>query len=200
MGPLIASLLLPSLGPHFLATRPRLNLQAVARPANMLYAELQADRIEMLFCSAGQLDGRPDIDGETVGFAEIAVLVRGTHPLAGRRHVAPRDLADYPLLSGAEVHSMPERHAAGMFTCDNYHVLRDMTLQSEGVWISSPLLVADEIASGALRALQLKNAGIPTRVDVRMITRRGELLSPAAQAVRDFAQAYFAAGTNPDLE
>lgn len=192
MGPLIASLALSSIGLRCLRERPELQVQVVTRPADLLYEELSEDRIELLFCSARQLGDKPDLTEEVLGEIEITAIVRAEHELAQGRKVTPGDLSRFPLLSGAEAGSMLTHGQPGGFICDNYEVLRQMVLQSEGVLLASPGLVSSDLASGRLVSLRRIDNNIPDKVPVYMVSRRGETLSPAGGAVRDYLREHLA--------
>ncbi|TGD71907.1 LysR family transcriptional regulator [Mangrovimicrobium sediminis] len=192
MGPLPASLVLPALAGHFLAARPALQLESVTKGAQVLYQELLEDEIEILFCGEGQLDNRADIRGEPVGAIDIAAIVRTSHPLAGKATISAGDMAGFPLLSGVETRLMQDA-GGGAFICDNYHILREVALSSDAVWVSSPQLVADDVRAGRLAALPMHDTGIPARVRVCMFHREAARLSPAALAVRDFVRDYLGA-------
>ncbi len=193
MGPLIASLVLPELGLRCLRERPQLEVRVVTRPAAELYLELVEGNIEMLFCSAHQLADKTDIEEAVVGEIEIAALVRAGHPLASLAEVSKDDVSLYPLLTGAEVHSAGPRRNRGGLICDNYEILRRMVVEADAVWLSSPQLVAADLAGGALVALNRVGDSVPDRVSVYMVTRRGERLSPAADALHGYIREHFRA-------
>ena len=199
MGPLIASLVLPSLNLHFLRERPELHFKAVTRSAADLYRELMDDRIEVLFCGGNQLGAESDVLFQSVGEIGISLIVRGGHPLAvktgtGKKAVSLDDTSSYPLLCGAEM--APERGArsAGIFICDNYHILRNNTLDSDAVWISSPELVSEDIQVGRLQSLDLLDSSIQQRVEVFMVSRKANQLSPGALAIREHVRGKLGAG------
>ncbi len=192
LGPLLGSLILPSLAQRFLRERPGLQLQAVTKSAEVLYQELQDDQIEILFCGGGQLDDRPDVVRESVGHCDITAIVRTDHPLARRRRLALEELSGYPVLSGVEMAMMQRDATRGAFVCDNYHILRDITLDSDAVWISSPQFVVEELREGRLKALPLAGDGVPGRVEICMVYRQATRLSPVAEAVRDHVRNFLA--------
>ncbi len=190
MGPLIASLLLPALSVHFLRERPHLQLQAVTRPASVLYEELLEDRIELLFCGGSQLQDKPQIHCHPVGHIQIANIVRSDHPLARQKATRLEDIAAFPLLIGAEVIGASWGRQTGAFICDNYHILRDTTLDTDGVWISSPDLVRQDIEEGRLQSLTLEDNNIQTLTEVYRVSRKSNQLSPSAIAVSDYVSEY----------
>lgn len=192
MGPLIASLLLPSLTLHFLQQRPKLHLQSVVKAANVMYQELLDDHIEIFFCVEKQVASPLDIIYERVGEIGIALVVRAGHPLAAQSTVERGEIGAYPVLTGAETSMMAQGSASGSFVCDNYHILRDVVLQSDAIWVSSPQLVKRELDEGMLYLLPLTHASVGVSLPVYMVSREGNQLSPVAAAMRDYVRAYLA--------
>lgn len=192
MGPLISSLIMPGLGRHFLHERPELLLKTVVKSAQQLVAEIMDDQIEVMFCATGQIEDHLGLYQETVGELEISTLVRAEHPLGKRDSVTSADLQGYPVLSGAELSTASVAPETGGLIFDNYHILREMTLQTDSIWISSPQLVSEELRSGQLRCLQIPDQQRPMSVEIAMICSKGRQLTPAAQAVVEYVRDYFA--------
>lgn len=188
MGPLLASMLLPALSIHFLRERPHLRIQAITRPAGVLYQELLDDHIELLFCGHEQLSDQPGISIERVGEIALSYIVRSGHPLTRQTRLRREDLAPYPLLIGAEPHSPVFSGSQSMFICDNYHILRETTLNSDAVWLSSPDFVRREIDTAQLLSLPLVDQQIQSTSPVYRVSRQANRLSPGAQAVQDFIE------------
>lgn len=188
MGPLIASLVMRDLSCFFLRERPGLHLRASVKSADLLLRELEQDSIELLFCAGGQIEPSAERVVATVGAVELAMLVRAGHPLAGEGQVTLEALARFPLLSGAEHSGRGLGKARGSFICDNYHILAETVLDSDGIWMSSPQLVADRIASGELVRLTVADNPRPEHVEVSVVRSAGRLPSPAAEAVVGFVR------------
>lgn len=199
LGPLISSLVMPDLGQYFLSERPALLLKAVVRPAQQLVQELMDDHIEMLFCAHGQLEPSDALIMEPVGEIEIGMFVRAGHPLLEQQAVAGNDIAQYPMLSGAELSNQAIASGAvvgravdspasrmGGLVLDNYEILQQMCLDTDGIWMSSPQLVGEAGLNGRLRSLAVVDQTRPTRVTVDMARNKERGLTPAAQAVVDF--------------
>lgn len=188
MGPLMASLILPSLSLYCLQHRPNLHLKAVAKAATVLYQELIDDRIEIFFCAEGQLQGKPDLAMEVVGEISLGLIVRSEHPLAHQQVVSLDEMAAYSILSGDEMPIMKQDVNSGSLVCDNYNILREVVLQSDAVWISSPQFVAKEIRDGRLKALALPGSVLQSTMSVCMVSRSANRLSPVALFVRDYVR------------
>ncbi len=192
MGPLIASLVLPDLGVHCLARWPRLDVNVSAKSATVLVQDLLADHVEMFFCARDQIPESEQLRMETVGEIDLCMLVRAGHPLAGQEVVTQDDLAGFPVLSGAELSTSGAGTTRGSFICDNYHLLRELALASDGVWMASPQVVAEDLEQGRLRRLRVTGDTRPSRTEVCVVYREGRLLSPAASAIVTFVEAFFA--------
>ena len=193
MGPLIASMVLPALSIHFLQRRPKLHLQATVKSASNLLLELMDDRIEMLFCAGEQIDASDELTLENVGSAGFGFFVRKTHPLAGRGPIKRAGLAEFPVLCGSELAAFAG--SEGAFLCDNYHILRDTALHTDGIWISSPQFVREELQSGELVALEVADYPLPRHSDIVAVRRSGYTPTPAANAISDFVKQFFAGST-----
>lgn len=204
MGPLIASLLLPSLSLHFLQSRPNLHVQSVVKSANVMYQDLLDDQLEIFFCVEKQIASPPDITYEWVGEIDIALMARADHPLhqsTGNQSTGNQstdtsldhtEVAAYPVLTGAETSMMAHSGASGSFVCDNYHILRDIALQSDAVWVSSPQLVSRELSEGLFKILPVIHRSMGVSLPVYMVSREANKLTPIATAIRDYVQHYLA--------
>lgn len=190
MGPLLASMVLPDLSVHFINSRPELQIRSVVKSAIALYEELMDDRIEILFCAGGQLGGEKDIVSEEVGAINRSVIVRTEHPLASKHPVTVDDISRFTLLSAVDMSSWDRQHSAGAFICDNYHILRRTVLETDAVWMTSVDFVTEEIAQGLLRVLVIVDDPLETDIEVSMVSRSGNRLSPAANAIRDFVRSH----------
>jgi DNA-binding transcriptional LysR family regulator len=71
---------------------------------------------------------------------------------------------------------------AGALVCDNYHILRDLVLETDCIWLSTTALVGEEIAEGRMTVLDPAEFR-PIHSDITLITRLGRTISPAAMAV-----------------
>lgn len=190
LGPLLASMVLPELSNHFLSTKPKLKMQAVVNTSELILTGLLGNKLEMVFCTDEMIDlrTRDQLTLRNIGKLRIDLIVRSTHPLADKAKVALSDIADFPILAPAEIEYIDL--SAGSFICDNYHILRETTLNTDGVWLSSPQFAADKIKSGELSILQIQEgfeAYDTTICEVRRINRTP---SPASISIADYIQAY----------
>lgn len=188
MGPLIASMVLPGLSTHFINTRPTLRLRAVVQSAYGLYEELMGDNIEVLFCAGGQLAGEKDVVFEDMGRITRSMIVRSGHPLAAKKRISLDDILPYPFLSGVDMPRGGGPEQGGSFICDNYHILRETVLMTDAVWMTSSMFVEDALREGKVKVLDIIDDDLEAQPMICMVSRAGNLLSPAAIAVRDFVR------------
>lgn len=195
MGPLIASLVLPSLSSHFMTQHPNLYMNTSVKPDQVLHDELREDQIEMLFCGKGHAEMTPDISFEVVGHIELALIVRANHPLCAQERITQSDLQAFPVLSAVKLSHNTSASSSGAFICDNYDVLRTTVMNSDGIWMSSPQLVTTELEQGLLATLDPVDTQRPSQVDVYMARLRGSQASPAAKAVENYVKDFFTSPT-----
>lgn len=184
LGPLIAGLFLPRIGSFLLKTWPGIRVRTQVRPPDQLIAELLNDRIEMILGSNWNLGRVPGTEVIRLGRIEVGYMVRRGHPLAEAEAVSAADVERFPIASAIELPPGSGQETSGSFVCDNFHVLREMVLHSDCVWVSSPAFLAEDLQAG--RITQLTNVG-SDRIysDIAMIVRRGRSRSPASVAVSD---------------
>jgi DNA-binding transcriptional LysR family regulator len=180
LGPLVASLVLPALGSDLLSNRPGLEIVALVKPPEQLLPALLDGTIEMILGNSWLISDLSGVEVETIGCLELAVLVRGGHPLAGRPGLARADLESYPV-ARTVWHDNGEG-AAGGLVCDNYHILRDTVMTTDCIWVSPPHFVQKEIEQGQMAALDVVDLA-PAASPVCVVTRRNRARSPAADAV-----------------
>jgi DNA-binding transcriptional LysR family regulator len=190
MGPLIASLTLRKLAAQMMAVRPRLQMRCSVKSADVLLRELADGEIEMLFCATEQVARMPDIVVEPIGAVTRAMVARADHPLGGRRALKLAVVADFPLAHSAHAqaegfHETEGLVGGGALFCDNYEILRQVVLDGQAVWMTSPQMVVEDLAAG--RLAQLDVADMPARRgEIGVVRLKGRASSPAAKAVTAF--------------
>lgn len=184
LGPMLASVILPDLSRVLLQTRPGLQILTMLRTPEQLLPELLSDRIEMIVGNSWQVSHVPGTEKQDIGRLRLSVLVRASHPLAGKTDIAISDLASFPAASPIEPSALDIGIRAGSFICDNFHILRDTVLQTDCVWVCSPTFVARELRDRALVELQVRGWG-PLDSEICVVARRGRTQSPAARLVVD---------------
>ena len=181
-GPLIASLLLPEISRHLLATRPHLKVHAVIKPAEQMLAELLADKVEMVFGNSWLAGQSNEVAVEPLGTLRLVWVARSDHPLAGKAAISIAQLDDFPVASITELPAAGVTGRSGAFVCENYPILRDAVLGSDCVCLSAEPLTADDVAAGRLAILDVRDSPVVLS-DISVVRRRERLPSPGAAAV-----------------
>src|SRR5690606_1242615 len=151
--PLAASLILPGLLSHLARAAPAIQPRVTVNSAQTLLEDLELGRIEFLVCGEHLISSSLPLDREILRVIELVLLVRANHPLAAKRRVTAQDMMGFPLLAGAgnrksNAPAVIDYTGPVGIVCENYHILKEVMLDSDAVWLSSPELVSREIAEG----------------------------------------------------
>lgn len=191
--PLLASQLLARLACDFFSPTTHAEIRVSVRPGPALLEELKDDQIELFFFADSQVEAVPEIDTEPVGAIRPALVVRGDHPLAGRRGLTVDDLSQFPWASSVEPPAMGSLLNPARLLCDNYHVLREAVMQTDLVCICTRDFVAEDLAAGRLRELHAPGF-LPAETTIYLAKLRGRIASPLALAAIARVRAHLAAG------
>ncbi len=184
LGPLMGSMLLPSLGRHLMATRPGLQLRFSIRTVDQLLADLLEDEIELMVGNSWSISALAGLDISTIGSVEISLIARSGHPLASQSGLTLADLQCFPVASASALPVAGLAGAAGAIICDNFHILRELVLESDAIWISSTAFAARDIDEGEMTRLEPVDFE-PIISTVSLVRRAGRTMSPAAVAITD---------------
>jgi DNA-binding transcriptional LysR family regulator len=188
IGPMVASIILPDLGAYLLAQHPHLQVRTSIKAVDVLFQELLGEQIEMIFANLDMIPVRGDLLIEPIAEIEIVTVVRAGHPLVQSQSVKLADLDGYSMATAAERHMSAYRSTlASTIMCENYDILHKLVLRSDAVWVSSPQMMADDLATG--RLVRIDVIDLPRRTSrIGLIRLKGRTCSPAAQAVTDEAR------------
>ena len=185
LGPALASIVVPSLLTRMLNERPDIRLSIVVQSPPALLSELVADRLDFIACSENLLDRTAPVVLRRIAVVSTWLLVRASHPLAGKAVASRANVAPYPMISG----SFSEGYSSGVtdfgdltLICDDYQALHHAALTSDAVWFTPPQVAREALADGRLHAL---SAAIPGILDypVAIARRRGRTLGSSADHV-----------------
>ncbi|TCM20369.1 DNA-binding transcriptional LysR family regulator [Novosphingobium sp. PhB165] len=151
VGPQPASIFLAKLAASVLNSRPRLDLQVEIRSSEQLLEDVRADRVDAALITDFNMDAA-DLMVESLCNLDRGILVRRDHPLAGQALCAD-DIYRFTVACGSRI-PMPSGHA-GLFVCNNDHIVGEVVKQTDLVWFASPKVVESEIAQGHIVALEL---------------------------------------------
>lgn len=97
------------------------------------------------------------------------------------------ELASFPV-AGAVERALPAGAIrAGAFICDNFHVLRETVLETDCVWLTSPVFVADDLREGRLSLLDVPDLE-PDQADIWLATLHDKTRSPALDLLIEIAR------------
>lgn len=190
IGPMLSSLVLPSMTAELLRDHPDVQIRAVIKSAPDLMTELHADRVELFFAGIEQVERHRDLVVQPLASVPIRALVRAGHPLATKRAVSQADIGGYPILGGLGI--PVDLYGSGQLACDNYHILHDTVLNTDGIWLSSPYLVEGDIAAGRLCVLPVKAKQFISTTTIGAVYRAGFTLSPMALRVLAYIESFLA--------
>ncbi|MCJ2179531.1 LysR family transcriptional regulator [Novosphingobium album (ex Hu et al. 2023)] len=179
MGPMMASLLLPALGKVLLRESPRLTLVTrTGRPDTMLEALLEGT-LDLIVANAWQLSMVPGVAEEPLGQIEMVTAVRAGHPLAERGTVSMSGLDAYPSAQTYDYGTQAKAGAMGGIVCENFGIAQDIVRDTDCSWLVARALIADDLASGRLVALDVP--GLPVaKAEISLVYLRERTRSPAA--------------------
>ncbi|MBT2246778.1 LysR family transcriptional regulator [Sphingobium sp. BHU LFT2] len=191
-GSLMASFVLPSLAAKLFAEKPGLELRTmIGSPAELL-PDLLADRIEVIVASVWEAPEDADLVVKRISRIPVKAVVRNNHPLAARTRATLADINGYPriqsLASTATTSQLDTEREQGRFVCSNFHILKEVAMSTDSVWITALAFVAKDIGEGRLTTIDLTDFE-ETSVEIAFFSRRGRTLSPAALTIMDCVRA-----------
>jgi DNA-binding transcriptional LysR family regulator len=153
LGPHIASLFLTAMGKHFMSAKPRFKIRTLIRPPEVLMQELLDNRIDMFISPDYRNAIFPEIEVRRIGSVSTDLIVRAGHPLADRKDLTFGEVAHWPF---ATPHDAKWPGDPGLFICDNYHIMREIVLDSDLVWFCARQFVKDQLEDGKMVALTIQ--------------------------------------------
>ncbi|MCB2077194.1 MAG: LysR family transcriptional regulator [Novosphingobium sp.] len=197
IGPMMASVLLTPLATNLLRERPNLHINTRIGLADELAAGLVEGNVELVIGNDHMFGPLPGTRREPVGTSRLAIMVRAGHPLAGKDFVTVADLEPFPVATATEPNAGGLSTSSGAFACDNFHILRDVVIQTDCLCYSSPVFVARELEEGTLVQLDVSDRRMGEQTIVA-VYRQGRTLSPAALAVIGQVKALLGTGALAD--
>jgi DNA-binding transcriptional LysR family regulator len=189
--PLLASQLLAKLACEFFSSHTQAEIRVSIRSGPTLLEELKNDAIELFFFAESQVEAPPEVEMEAVGVIRPIFVGRAGHPLAARRDLTLDDLGAFPWASSVEPPVMGERLNPARLTCDNYHVLRNVVLQTDLVCICTRDFVRQDLAEGRVCELDVPGV-LPAESAVYAAKLHGRIASPLALAAIQRVRAHLA--------
>jgi DNA-binding transcriptional LysR family regulator len=134
--------------------------------------------LDAIIGNSGHLSQIPGVTQEQLGRIALSIVVRKGHPLDGRTSLSMEELADFPIASAVEGPNGFAPGSAGCFVSENFHILRDVVLETDCVWLTSPSFSSGKTGKGEFVALPVTDLE-PAETDVWIAFRRGHSRSPA---------------------
>ncbi len=188
VAPLPAYLWLSAALAALLANHPGVIAHASVTAISELFDQLRQDRIEFFISARDPLPMADWYEIHPLTRLELALITRADHPLQHHPAPAMADLARFPLASVATDFARAEPAAPPPPTpdliaveCADCHVLCDLTLHSDIVWITSALVARRD--PERLAVLRITVDSIPPATDIVIVSHAGRTLSPAAKLV-----------------
>lgn len=158
----------------------RVTIHAEVNGAPYLLEHLRAEKLEITVFARRQLpEGEYPYAVRPLPAVPLGYVVRPGHPLIGAKGATKRRLEDFAHISGTPTDAASAPSFA--MTCDDWEALRQVTLLTDAVWLTSPLAVRDDVAAGRLTVLDLKAQYGP--VELVLVHRADRSLSPGAMLV-----------------
>ena len=152
---------------------------------------LVEEKIEFCVCTGHTAPMNAPYTGILLANFPIGIVVRKHHPITANASLTPDDLASFPLLltrttdfddgDGAILRLVPGREPA--LAVEDYDVLMQITAESDGIWITSPLSARAGIVSGTLAYLPIDWLGQTAEIGMIAYVLKHRSLSPLAQNV-----------------
>jgi len=141
----------------------------------------------------------PGLTVELLGNEEFALIASPKHPLAGRRRITPQELSEYPFvaMTSTPIRELHEEklHAAGvkprtLVETRNHDAVLRLVEANAGYALQIKPLVANELATGQLVALNLEGPPLLADVVAAFVTR--PVASPLIHGLVGFLRAELA--------
>lgn len=181
----ISPLLVPlfsEIGRQLLDQAPRMRLYIRTGNTRSLLKHLLNDEIELIIGSRTAILDETDLAVSTIAGIDNGFVVRRDHPLAERGRVSLADLEEFPIAQPVVPNRKGLPTGTGSIVCDNFHLLRDITLSTDCIWMCPSILVTDDLASGSLHMLDVGDCA-SIEFELCFASRRGIILSPLARSL-----------------
>lgn len=188
-----ANYLMPDLLAALHTERPGLHVTIIADGFLELVKKVKTEEIDFAFGLIGRIHHSDGIVIEPLMANRSRVVARSGHPLAGKRNISIKDLADAPwaMLSSEsvqrgfalffETHGLPV--APQVLKGNSIALIRHVVARSDALTILPQEVVQPEIDAGQLVALDCATPVERTRIG--LIFRDGGLIAPQAEIVVD---------------
>ena len=120
----------------------------------------------------------------------MGFFVKAGHPLQnGNAPVEPADMARFPRMTGRSPDTLdPDFRTmfeglAPTLECDNFNILNQLTLNTDGILYASDRIIRDELQAGRLIELPMQIKPGHLEIDIILAHLKNRTLSPATRQV-----------------
>lgn len=186
----VGSVLMPAAVRRFRQAHPEVQLILDDCAPNQFLAQVQSEQVDF---GVGTLEhDDASVESHLLLRDHLCLVCESDHPLAGRKQVTWKQLADYPLIAvrpGLSYGMRRKMEAAATGAGAQLHVAHEVNFLSSALWMTSGGLGVSVWASALVARMPFDNL-VRTRLtsprvpsDFSLVHKRGRSLSPAAQAL-----------------
>lgn len=184
VGPIIEQVLLPEVIAKFVAATGNVRLSIITGHADTLLRRLSNADLDII---AGPFrpGDHPNLAAFPLITDTLVEVVRSQHPVIATKQ--PQEIEQYPLASpepqgSVTGGSVPETTLRKRIACENYPLLKNLTLNSDCVCRGPWYVFRDELKSGTLREIESKR---PVRWESACLVRRESVETPLVKLLVD---------------
>lgn len=190
MGSLQGACVLKDLLRYLVSNHPTLQVRPEIDNADDLLDHLISERLEFFVASKKNVVDHPLVDVRPLIEVSLSLFGRRKHPLASKRPLDVTDLQSYPLLSPvvfattsgfrSRLLGADEDSDSAVVYCDDFHLLKEVAMETDALLIAPRHAVATEYANRKLLELPVTN--LPHKsVNFAVVTLKNRTLSPLAE-------------------
>ena len=191
-GPFPAATLLPSVIAEFRRQYPHIALRVEVNNWRQLLERLLEEDIEFFVADMRDVPADPGLEVRSLGYQHGGFYVRTGHPLSDRActlaeawsyGVASIRLPQAVKVALAKLVGLPVGEALVLaLECDDLTLLKSVALTTDTVLVSTDAAASDEVDSGAMQRLKIRNLP-PLYSQMGVASLRNRTLSPTARRV-----------------
>lgn len=158
---------------------PALLVKVRVEPLAELIAHLKQGAIDFAIFSETICPDEPELIFEHAGSIPLSVIARKGHPIGQIENLGVAQLTGFPVVATTYMRDLDHLPQPAV-VCDNYAVIRDLIIQSDFVWFTTPLLFSREIAAGEVAVIDLHDGNLPASTGIFVAHKKGKLSSPVS--------------------
>ena len=192
-GPCPSTMLIPRALGLLFKDHPRVRTTLHIDNWSNLREQLLGHNIEIYVSDTRETLDDPMLVTEQLRNFPVMVFCQPHHPLLECRDFSSGQLAHYPLAcfklpdyKALSVGRLNSRTPAISFECDNFAALDQLVRESDLLGLAPWDVLADQVSAGRIAVLPVPKSLFDERSAYGIVSRRGQLLSPAASALKAY--------------